>query len=327
MTTNPPKGNDARNHHYVPQCYLKGFARNRSKNAQLFVVDTKTKRAFVTTPRNLAAQRDFNRVEIPGHDPNIVEAGYADLEAQLAPALVRIDQHGDFYSEEDKALVLELIALLATRNPGFREARRQALEKIYKIVGGMVVSTQERYESQFGQARAAGYLKGEPLPYEEMREFIESERYTVEVPSTSPTSHVATELKLLAHMRDLIHRRGWTLLRAPSHCGGFVTSDHPVVLEWDDPERMNSKIYSPGFGLRSTTIFFPVTKHFALHGHFDQQDGRTIQINEQGVAAINFKVFLHAHRQIYAESERFGFIGVNGEIQRGSALLDLIAGR
>jgi len=38
-------------------------------------------------------------------------------------------------------------------------------------------------------------------------------------------------------------------------------------------------------------------------------------------------VFLHAHRQIYAESERFGFIGVNGEIQRGSALLDLIAGR
>ncbi|WP_265923371.1 DUF4238 domain-containing protein [Cupriavidus nantongensis] len=66
VTTNPPKGNDARNHHYVPQCYLKGFARNRSKNAQLFVVDTKTKRAFVTTPRNLAAQRDFNRVEIPG---------------------------------------------------------------------------------------------------------------------------------------------------------------------------------------------------------------------------------------------------------------------
>ncbi len=218
--------------------------------------------------------------------------------------------------------MLELVALLATRNPGFREARRQAIERIYKIMGGMVVSTKERYESQFRQARVAGHLKGEPLPYEEMREFIESERYTVEVPSTH---HVATELKLLDHLRDLIHRRGWSLLRAPSNCGGFVTSDHPVVLEWDDPKRMNGNIYPPGFGLRSTTILFPVTKHFALHGHFDRQDGRTIEINEHGVAAINFKVCLHAQRQVYAESERFGIIGAQGEIQRGSAMLDLFA--
>jgi hypothetical protein len=29
----------ARNHHWVPQSYLKGFSKGRSKNSQLHVVD------------------------------------------------------------------------------------------------------------------------------------------------------------------------------------------------------------------------------------------------------------------------------------------------
>src|SRR5437868_8540835 len=82
--------NEARNHHWVPQCYLKGFAKSASKNAQLYVVDQLTRRAFMASPRNVASARDFNRVNAAGVAPNHVEDGYAHFESQAAQALRRM---------------------------------------------------------------------------------------------------------------------------------------------------------------------------------------------------------------------------------------------
>ncbi len=49
----------ARKHHYVPQCYLKGFVENREK-PRLFTVDVRTRRSFLANPENVAAERDFH---------------------------------------------------------------------------------------------------------------------------------------------------------------------------------------------------------------------------------------------------------------------------
>jgi hypothetical protein len=54
----------ARNHHFVPQFYLKGFAKPRSKDGKLIVFDLKNRKTFVTRTRNVAAKRDYNRVDI-----------------------------------------------------------------------------------------------------------------------------------------------------------------------------------------------------------------------------------------------------------------------
>jgi hypothetical protein len=56
----------AKRHHYVPQCYLKGFAEDRD-NPKLFVIDGKEQRSFCTAPANVAAERDFNRIEVDGY--------------------------------------------------------------------------------------------------------------------------------------------------------------------------------------------------------------------------------------------------------------------
>ncbi|WP_244124436.1 MULTISPECIES: DUF4238 domain-containing protein [Burkholderia] len=70
----------------MPQCYLKGFTHDRRKASRLYVVDAPQRRAFWTTPSNIAAEHDFNRID--GEDPNAIEAVYAGFEAKLAPALV-----------------------------------------------------------------------------------------------------------------------------------------------------------------------------------------------------------------------------------------------
>jgi hypothetical protein len=55
----------ARKHHYVPQCYLKGFTRHRD-DPKLFVIDAKERRCFRTSPANVAAERDFHKIDAEG---------------------------------------------------------------------------------------------------------------------------------------------------------------------------------------------------------------------------------------------------------------------
>lgn len=76
-------GGGARNHHFVPQFYLKNFAKPRSKDGKLFVCDMKERRRFQTKPRNVAARRDFNRVEAEHVDPNVVESQLGVIEASV----------------------------------------------------------------------------------------------------------------------------------------------------------------------------------------------------------------------------------------------------
>ena len=111
----------ARLHHYVPRFYLKGFTANGQKNDQLFVVDAKTKRTFVTSSRNVAAERDFLLLDVDGLAPDALETQMANFESGVNAALNRIIQSGSFKNQDDRAHIFSLMALLAVRNPLHRE--------------------------------------------------------------------------------------------------------------------------------------------------------------------------------------------------------------
>jgi hypothetical protein len=75
----------ARLHHYVPQLYLRGFCRDLTR-PRLLVVDAVAKRAFETSTRNVAAERDFNCIEIDGFAPDKLEM---DLQSSRLSAAIR----------------------------------------------------------------------------------------------------------------------------------------------------------------------------------------------------------------------------------------------
>jgi hypothetical protein len=317
METN--EGGQARKHHYVPQCYLKGFARNRSKKSQLYVVDSTLKRAFTTTPLNVAAERDFNRIEVDGEDPNLIESSYAEFERKLAPALVRMDERGDFPDDADRAVILELVALLAVRNPGRREAMRQFKEETTRRLMELAVANRQRWELQRQKAAEAGVEGAADLTYEEVREFVERGDFTIAVPTTE---HVEQELKSLTTVYNLLHRRNWVVVKAAHGSGGFVTSDHPVTLCWDDKD-MEGGFYPPGFGVQGTTVFCPVSKGLAIRGRFDGRAG-VVELPLDKVAGINSLAIFHAGRQIYAENDRFRFFDKHLALRYGQDLLSTL---
>jgi hypothetical protein len=80
------------------------------------VYDSVERKTFKTAPENVALEKDFNTIDIEGHEPDAFEKAMATIESDIGPALLRIAEVKSLKDEKDKELLLNLIALLHVRN-------------------------------------------------------------------------------------------------------------------------------------------------------------------------------------------------------------------
>jgi hypothetical protein len=307
----------ARKHHYVPQCYLKGFVRHRDK-PRLFVVDAKNRAAFRTAPANVAAERDFHRIDADGFSPDALENSLSGFEAEVSAALDRLVAARSIQDEPDRVLLFNLMALLAVKNPRHRENFRSVQEHIIKRVMDLATATPERWETQIRQAKASGHLaQNAEADYAKMRAFFEAGKFSIKI---SPHRHLQIELKAFDKILPHIFHRKWILLRAPPKTTGFITSDHPLCLMWSDPEKRGGR-RAPGLGLTGTQIVFPVSNELAIVGAFEIREAEW-DVSDQLIAQINGAIIVGAERQIYARDSDFIYkLAHNKKIRRGAELV------
>jgi Protein of unknown function (DUF4238) len=309
----------ARRHHFVPRCYLKGFTVERKKRRQVTVFDAKDRKVFTTAIDNVALERDFNRVEIDGLAPDAFENAMAAFESEISAALDRIKATLSI-AEADRIALINLICALALRNPRLRETLRDFDERVAKMVLDVTLETPERWEAQVKRAREAGYLKDVPkvaeLSYEQMKKFAREANFRLSVPRER---HIQLELETFNKMLPILLERKWLLLRAPQDSGGFITSDHPVVLTWSDPA-MRRGFHGPGFGLTGTEVFFPVSTRLAVVGAFELQEA-TIDVHPNAVASLNGAQVAYAERQVYARDRNFTYALDTEELPRKASKL------
>lgn len=307
----------ARRHHYVPQCYLKGFAKDPDK-PKLFVIDGKERRTFCTAPANVAAERDFHRIEVEGHRPDTLENAFSGFESDVSRALDRIIRARSISDADDRAYLLNLMALMTIKSPRRRENWRNFVEQITKRRMDLVTATPERFAALIRRAKADGYIDPDaPEDYQRMRDFIEADRYTITVPTGR---HIALEMEAFETVLPFFFHRRWVLFRAPPGATGFVTSDHPICLMWTDPERRD-KFPPPGHGLRRTQLLFTISNELAMMGAFEAQEEER-DAPDRLIAEINTMVALDADRQIYARDSNFIYwMAHNKRIMRGDEFL------
>jgi hypothetical protein len=302
----------ARIHHYVPQCYLSGFALQRKKARQVQVFDRNLSDSFPSSIRNVGGERDFNRIEIEGHKPDAFETGMAEFESELAPALTRLIQAQSLENAKDKNYALNLIALLALRNPSRRETIRDFHQRVTKVTLDLATATPDRWESQLAKMRAAGYVKeGMATDYEAIRKVIEEDGYRVELPNER---HIIYEMDGVDAILPYLGDRRWVLVKAPPESGGFVTSDQPVTLQWIDPPGKGRRM-PLGFGLKNTEVVFPLSTRLAMLGAFEvdiETDKDVFHANEIFVAEINGTTIAHSRRQVYARDLNFHYTARQG---------------
>lgn len=140
----------ARGHHFVPQCYLRGFTR---PDGRLFALDIRRKETSWPTPEKICKQRDFNRVEATGIEPDALEKSIAKFESQLAPHLRRVCHSRSIEDRTDWLWVLNCMAVLAARNP---TARKKLVSLRRKFSNGYWIysCTQRKDSKRLSKTRA-----------------------------------------------------------------------------------------------------------------------------------------------------------------------------
>lgn len=304
----------ARRHHYVPQFYLKGFAVARKKSHQLIVFDRKSHRSFRAATENVAVEMDFNRVKVEGHPPDVVETTMAKFEGEAAPALERIIAAKSIRQVEDRTWLLNLIGLLAVRNPRHRETWRDFQERIAKMIMVLATATPERWASQVRQAQAGGYMsKDADTNYAKIRKFVTEGQYSISVPTER---HIEMEMIALDAILPYLFKRKWALLKCEGKCAGFATSDHPVCLMWSDPQARGPV----GHGLAGTELVFPICSRLAMVGSFEIEEDEIVA-PEHLVAAVNGAAIQFSDRHVYARDYNFRYTFERDEAPRKASKL------
>jgi hypothetical protein len=291
---------EARNHHFIPQSYLRGFANPRDTGSRkkwyTFVNDFQKKETTEKNVKYVCSELDFMRFEVEGHRPDKLETELGKFEGKAVEAIRRVVQNGNF-AGEDRVQVLNLMALLAVRSPEQRENMREFQARVAERLMEMTLETKERWEGQMEQLSASGGRVNKSVTYEDAKAFHESKAYKIEVPRER---HIGTELMLFETVLEQLARRKWTLYTVPGDYGEFITTNRPVVIAYIEPEKVPAYMrHSPGFALSGTEIFFPLTRRGLLVGRWDRGD-ETIEPDQPFVGVMNNQMIQHSHGQVFA---------------------------
>jgi len=310
---------EARHHHYLSQCYLRGFTKSGGKKSKLSVIDIRNKKHFETSTRNVGGIRDFNRIEIEGLPPDAIETDLSHFEGMVATSIRNVEIQ-KLFAGEDKENILNLIALLGIRSPEMRENWRQFNEKICKKMMSLSLATEERWDSQTARMKEKGYTDEPKVSYEEIKAFHASDEYTVELKNEA---HIQMELTGIEAILPTLFDRKWVLILATDETGPFITTDNPVILTWNNPDSI-PPLYrkSPGHGMRDTQILFPLSRNMTLLGEFDGNEG-VLEGSVELIASLNSKMLSFTYKKIYAPKMNFNFYNKANEIINGTKLLSL----
>lgn len=302
----------ARQHHYIPQFYLKGFAAAHQKKPKVHVFDSE-KRTWLNGPtniKNIGTVRDFNRIDVAGHPPDAIEKTMSAFESEISRALNRVCASGEMPSDEDFIYVMNLMAMISTRNPFLRKNHDKFIKDVIEQITDLSLATKERYDTTINQMKSAGYGADiNDVSYEDMLKFHNEKQYTLEI---NNGVFIKGEFEAFDTVVKLLWKRDWCYIKSTKETGYFITSDYPVHLRWSDP-KLNRGFYPPGHALQGTDVVFPVSKDTALIGTFDGQES-VINANRQIVALVNSLIVEGSCRQIYSSQNDFEVLDKDNKV-------------
>lgn len=296
----------ARRHHYVPQAYLAAFTSTGLKDGQFCVLDVQTGRAFRTSPLNVAAQRDFNRVDVDGHSPDAIESALAPFEGEAVAAIRRVNETQTFPTDSDWNLILNLLGLIAVRNPKLRGSFNHSREQVLRRIGDLLVSDTEIFDHHVKKARDAGEDIGDSVSFDDVRRFVEEGKYRFEFHSEG---NLRVEFNAFNKLLPLLGERIWSVLVAPPEGPEFICSDHPVTLVWK-----RGRSGPVGFGLKETEVFFPLGRRVGLYGVYETPLKPVVTCKPGHIATMNRRVAWNSERHVYSAQESF-FVWHEGQVR------------
>ena len=150
------------------------------------MIDFEASRFFRQRPRNVAFEVDFNRFETQNYPPDALETAFGQFEGKTASVIRRICSEERLPEDEEFSYVLNLIALLAVRNPSMRRSMDTARSHMWRVAADTLASGKALFESQLRSAPAGGFVTQKEVSFERVRDFIRKGEYTNTYDSQEP---------------------------------------------------------------------------------------------------------------------------------------------
>lgn len=301
----------ARKHHYVPEFLLAAFTPNGTKDDYLCVLDQTQLKRWRVKPAEVAFQKDFYRVQGPGFEPDAVEKSFAVFESAAATVIKQILETEQLPIGEDFNVLITFVAFSAMRVPRVRKVFSDPVKHMLKKTLLMSLSTPERWRDAVERMKRDGVDLGKNTSYEKMKEFAESDRYTIEIDNAW---HLKTLVDAVKNVYPLLRNRHWRLLiTADVREGSFISSDDPVGLVWTSEDVPT--FYGPGFGMPDTEVTLALSKRLAIAGSFEGTSG-IVMAHRGSIAAINSRTAVGA-RNLYSAQEDFFWVDMGKNIREG----------
>lgn len=305
----------SRHHHYLPQFYLRGFTKSGNQEDKLYVIDISEGRDFETTPRNVGAERDFNRVDLPDISPDALENALSEFEGHVAEVLRWIDENEKLPDDqEDYGALMLFISILGARNPVVRNSFIDFQTRALKRLSELLVSSPKIWDNHIKKMKEDGIEIPEGVSYEDMKEYIEQERYEIKY---TDGYHATLEFEGVDAILPYMWERGWTLCIPHENQGDFICSDRPVALR-----ATVHGVRHLGFGMKYTAVTLPLSKRLALTGKFEQEVNSVLKASDPLIHAFNGHTYEMAERQIYAADKDFYVLMSDGNKKHSTELLN-----
>lgn len=321
------KGNIPVKHHYIPQFFLSNFTETGNKDSQLWVTDQKQCKQWKSSISTAAYQNKLYSLEgnTEGtlNEIDAIEKAFSKVESMAAPVIQEILKTERLPTEDGFNILINFIALMASRTPTMIEHRTKPIIEINEIILDMYLSKKERWQSLTSRMVTEGKLSPKSLEetnYDKMRDFFYSKRYTMDINQNYKIKQLLDSVDILI---PLLAQRKWSLFISKDitttfpQLGGFICSDNPMALVSLDPL---PPFYSPGFGMPRTEVTMPLSKNVAIVGRFEGKENVSI-ISVRGMASMNSRTGMYADRFLYHSDKNFIMINQQQQICNVNDLL------
>lgn len=290
---------EPRRHHYIPEFYLANFTPTGEKDDFLWVLDKKQAKQWKAIPKNVAHQRDFYRISAEDLKATEVEGILSEIEGEASLVIRNVIEKLRLPDDDKEfAILMDFIALMATRIPGVRNSISKIFDDVYRDYLHTVTDTPERWKSIISKLKEENPKIKSKVSYADMKKFVDEDQYKVDTP---PGYHLENMFQWANSILPYLVYRKWSLIMIENNENKFICSDNPIGLSWIDPPSP-SYPYPPGFAAKNSLVTFPISRNVAIIGCFEGH--AHIEVSDESIAYLN-SMTANGARFIFSAEEIF----------------------
>lgn len=290
------------------------FTRDQHRNARLWAFDLPAARSkknrFPTTPDGAGHQRDFNRVEVDGVDPNEVEHLFQKFEDEAAYPMktlvtraigaTTVGSSSVVFTLAEREAVFTLLGAQRMRGP-------DAVARIDDAFSAKTLDYMQRIsksDEAFAAARARNPDPG-CLTREDVVALLADPSFRVVVDRATPFKELLPEI--VEEGERLGNSLSWQVWVAPPGGPFFIITDTPIVTIPAEEGRFQE----------ADIEVIPLSYRTALVGHTCARRDRLTElgvgmVDGDVVAMLNGSLVARAQRSVWSVDDRFFVSGTNG---------------